>query len=283
VPCRPLGILIMEDEAGVDGKVLAVPTDKVLPIYTHWKTVQDVNQMRLKAITHFFEHYKDLEAGKWVKVLGWEGIDAAKKEVLDGIAYISLAQFGESTGTEVREMLDQFREENAKRLIIDLRDDGGGYLDALKDVLNCFLPADTVFILREYSDGTKEESRTSGGKYQFVDGIVLLVNESTASASEAFTMAMKEKRDDVTIVGTKTYGKGSVQSLIRLSKFGYTGAIRLTTLHYFPPCNEGYDGIGIYPDEKYSVSLSEEAKKYALYELPQELDDQLRAAINSFN
>ena len=86
VPCRPLGILMMEDEAGVDGKVLAVPTDKVLPIYSHWKSVDDVNPMRLKAISHFFEHYKDLEAGKWVKVLGWEGIDAAKKEVVDGIA-----------------------------------------------------------------------------------------------------------------------------------------------------------------------------------------------------
>ena len=86
VPCRPLGILMMEDEAGVDGKVLAVPTDKILPIYSHWKTMEDVNQMRLKAVQHFFEHYKDLEAGKWVKVLGWEGIDAAKKEIMDGIA-----------------------------------------------------------------------------------------------------------------------------------------------------------------------------------------------------
>ena len=86
VPCRALGILKMEDEAGVDGKVLAVPTDKILPIYSHWKKVEDVNQMRLKAISHFFEHYKDLEAGKWVKVLGWEGVDAAHKEILDGIA-----------------------------------------------------------------------------------------------------------------------------------------------------------------------------------------------------
>jgi len=86
VPCRPIGILMMEDGAGVDGKVLAVPTDKVLPIYSHRKKVEDVNPMRLKAITHFFEHYKDLEAGKWVKVLGWEGIDAAKKEVTDGIS-----------------------------------------------------------------------------------------------------------------------------------------------------------------------------------------------------
>ena len=86
IPCRALGILKMEDEAGVDGKVLAVPTDKILPIYSHWKKVDDINPMRLKAISHFFEHYKDLEAGKWVKVLGWEGLDAAKKEIMDGVA-----------------------------------------------------------------------------------------------------------------------------------------------------------------------------------------------------
>ena len=86
VTCRALGILMMEDEAGVDGKVLAVPTDKILPIYSHWKKADDVNVMRLKAITHFFEHYKDLEAGKWVKVLGWEGPEAAHKEIADGMA-----------------------------------------------------------------------------------------------------------------------------------------------------------------------------------------------------
>ncbi|MBV2218280.1 MAG: inorganic diphosphatase [Diaphorobacter sp.] len=85
VPCRALGILKMEDEAGVDGKVLAVPTTKILKMYEPWKTVEDVNPMRLKAISHFFEHYKDLEEGKWVKVLGWEGIDAAHKEILDGV------------------------------------------------------------------------------------------------------------------------------------------------------------------------------------------------------
>ena len=86
VPCRALGILKMEDEAGIDGKVLAVPTTKILKMYENWKTVEDVNPMRLKAISHFFEHYKDLEPGKWVKVLGWDGIDAAHKEIVDGVA-----------------------------------------------------------------------------------------------------------------------------------------------------------------------------------------------------
>jgi inorganic pyrophosphatase len=86
VTCRPLGVLKMDDEAGGDAKLLAVPIDKVLPIYSHWKRVEDINTMRLNAIQHFFEHYKDLEAGKWVKVVGWQGVDAAKKEVSDGLA-----------------------------------------------------------------------------------------------------------------------------------------------------------------------------------------------------
>lgn len=86
VTCRALGILHMEDEAGQDGKVLAVPTNKVLSLYKQWNRPEDLNPMRLKAIEHFFEHYKDLEEGKWVKVLGWGGPEDAHKEILDGIA-----------------------------------------------------------------------------------------------------------------------------------------------------------------------------------------------------
>jgi inorganic pyrophosphatase len=86
VTCRPIGVLQMDDEAGGDAKLLAVPIDKILPIYTHWQKPEDINPMRLKAITHFFEHYKDLEDGKWVKVKGWEGPDAAKAEIVSGIA-----------------------------------------------------------------------------------------------------------------------------------------------------------------------------------------------------
>jgi len=85
VPCRALGILKMQDEAGEDGKVLAVPIDKVLSIYTQWQKPEDLNPMRLKTIAHFFEHYKDLESGKWVKLLGWEGKEAAHQEILGGI------------------------------------------------------------------------------------------------------------------------------------------------------------------------------------------------------
>jgi inorganic pyrophosphatase len=86
VRCRAIGILKMEDEAGQDGKVLAVPVDKILSLYTQWQKPEDLNPLRLKTIAHFFEHYKDLEEGKWVKVLGWEGPESARQEISDGIA-----------------------------------------------------------------------------------------------------------------------------------------------------------------------------------------------------
>ncbi|WMW79525.1 inorganic diphosphatase [Undibacterium cyanobacteriorum] len=86
VRCRPIGILKMNDEAGADAKVLAVPIDKILPIYQHWQKPEDMNELRLKQIQHFFEHYKDLEKGKWVKVEGWGGPDEAREEILNGVA-----------------------------------------------------------------------------------------------------------------------------------------------------------------------------------------------------
>jgi inorganic pyrophosphatase len=85
VPCRAVGMLSMEDEAGGDAKLLAVPTDKICPLYSHWRSIADVPEIRLKQIQHFFEHYKDLEAGKWVKVIGWFGSAEAHAEIMQGV------------------------------------------------------------------------------------------------------------------------------------------------------------------------------------------------------
>jgi inorganic pyrophosphatase len=85
VRCRAIGVLKMTDEAGGDAKILAVPVDKILPIYSHWQKPEDMQDLRLQQIQHFFEHYKDLEKGKWVKVEGWGGPDDAKAEILHGV------------------------------------------------------------------------------------------------------------------------------------------------------------------------------------------------------
>ena len=86
VRCRPIGMLKMTDEAGEDAKLLAVPVPKLIQTYNDVKTYEDVPQILRDQITHFFEHYKDLEKGKWVKVLGWQGIEAAHKEIMEGVA-----------------------------------------------------------------------------------------------------------------------------------------------------------------------------------------------------
>ena len=86
VRCRAIGVLKMTDEAGGDAKILAVPVDKILPIYKHWQKPEDINDLRLQQIQHFFEHYKDLEPGKWVKIEGWFGPDDAKAEIMAGVA-----------------------------------------------------------------------------------------------------------------------------------------------------------------------------------------------------
>lgn len=81
IRCRAIGVLQMDDEAGGDAKLLALPADKLYPPYRHIQSADDLPAEDLSRIQHFFEHYKDLEKGKWVKIKGWEGIEAAHAEI----------------------------------------------------------------------------------------------------------------------------------------------------------------------------------------------------------
>ena len=85
IRCRPVGMLRMSDESGKDMKIIAVPTLKLTPIYQHVKTLSDLEKGLLAAIQHFFQHYKELEAGKWSKVDGFEEAAVAKQEILASI------------------------------------------------------------------------------------------------------------------------------------------------------------------------------------------------------
>ena len=86
INCRPIGVLVMEDEAGGDEKILAVPSSKITKRYERIKSYKDLPEITLEQIRHFFEHYKDLEKEKWVKVLRWGGAEEAHQLILDGIA-----------------------------------------------------------------------------------------------------------------------------------------------------------------------------------------------------
>lgn len=85
ISCRPVGVLKMTDESGDDAKILSVPIDKLCKNYRNVGDFRDLPQDNLDRISHFFEHYKDLDEGKWVRVGGWGGVDEAKKEIMDSV------------------------------------------------------------------------------------------------------------------------------------------------------------------------------------------------------
>ncbi|WKJ89897.1 inorganic diphosphatase [Methylomonas montana] len=85
INCRPVGVLKMIDEAGPDPKLLAVPMPRLTPFYNHVTDYQDMQPDKLAKITHFFQHYKDLEEGKWVSVEGWGGLEEARQEIIDSV------------------------------------------------------------------------------------------------------------------------------------------------------------------------------------------------------
>ena len=85
IKCRPIGVLKMTDESGEDAKILAVPIDKLCKRYLKVTNYRDMPEDLLERIAHFFEHYKDLDEGKWVKLEGWAGVEAAKKEIQHSI------------------------------------------------------------------------------------------------------------------------------------------------------------------------------------------------------
>ncbi|MEN3794029.1 inorganic diphosphatase [Fulvimarina sp. MAC3] len=85
LPCRPIGVLVMEDDAGQDEKVVAVPTSKMTRQYENVKTATDMPEILLKQVEHFFEHYKDLEPGKWVKIHNWGDVAHARKMISEAV------------------------------------------------------------------------------------------------------------------------------------------------------------------------------------------------------
>lgn len=85
IPCKPIGVLLMEDEKGEDEKVLAVPSEKMNSEYSKYNEISDIPEVTLKKVEHFFEHYKDLEKGKWVKVAGYKDSKEAKNKILEAV------------------------------------------------------------------------------------------------------------------------------------------------------------------------------------------------------
>ena len=174
------------------------------------------------------------------------------KMLENDIAYIDINQFGDKTTSELNAVLDELIAQNPKGVIIDLRNDGGGYLQTSIEVASEFIDKG-VILYEQYGDGTRDTYNALGNGRATDLPIVVLVNEGSASASEILAGALQDY-GRAKLVGVQSYGKGSVQQWIPLSNDN--GAARVTVARWLTPKERLIDGVGLTPD--FVVELTED-------------------------
>ena len=190
----------------------------------------------------------------------------------DRIGYIHIQTFHGTCVNETKEAMKALRESGMETLVLDLRDNLGGSLNDALDIADIFLPRNYIVTTLRTRDGKVTEYKTNESGIDI--RMVLLVNEYSASASELVAGALKDY-DAAYLIGTKTYGKGIVQSFYEIPET--KGYLKITTDAYYTPNGVCVQDEGILPDQ--IVTLPEEAKKYSIERIPFELDEQLQAAI----
>jgi len=178
--------------------------------------------------------------------------------LIDGnVGYIRITAFREDTFQLLKEAVAELEQKKVESLILDLRNNPGGFLESSILISDLFLPKGQLIVYTKGRDDKDEKKYYSRGEpfFPLDKKIVILANEGSASASEIVAGALRDNNRAI-IIGTKTFGKGSVQSIIELDK---DYALRLTTAHYYIPRGESIEGKGIAPDVE--VEISKEEKK----------------------
>ena len=171
-------------------------------------------------------------------------IESVKSKVLDNIGYVRLTQFQESTGRDLSKVLKQFKEQKLQSTILDLRNNPGGLLTAAVEVSEQFLPGGKLVVYTKGRESKKDEWMSKGKDQMDDSPMIVLVNEGSASASEIVAGALQDYGRAV-IVGTTSFGKGSVQTILPL---GDGSGLRLTTAKYYTPKGRSIQSTGITPD-----------------------------------
>lgn len=192
-------------------------------------------------------------------------------EMLDKkTGYIQITQFTGVTPQQYKDMFTELKDKGMERLVIDLRDNPGGLLTSVCDILREILP-EGLIVYTEDKYGNREEE-TCDGKHQLDMPLAVLVNENSASASEIFAGAVQDHGVG-TIVGTTTYGKGVVQELRQLSD---GSAVKLTVSNYYTPNGNSINKVGIKPDVEVKLAFELLNKD----EITHEEDNQLQKALD---
>ncbi len=187
----------------------------------------------------------------------------------DGLGYVRITQFNEPTADDLQAALDDLHDQGMRALVLDLRNNPGGLLHSARDVAQKFLPRGEMIVYTQGRDGRKETVLRARGRDRFLDiQIAILVNGGSASASEIVAGALQDHRRAI-LVGEKTFGKGSVQSVIGLED---GSAIRLTTAKYYTPSKRMIHEHGITPTHLIRMSPSDRQKLYTERNRPKNVD-----------
>lgn len=194
-------------------------------------------------------------------------LPSVESQVLeDGIGYIQISEFQKNTAEQFDTHLKGLMQQGVKGIVVDLRDNPGGLLGAVTEILDELLP-EGLIVYTEDKYGKRDEYNSDENGIDIP--MVVLVNENSASASEIFAGAVKD-HGYAKIVGTTTYGKGIVQTILKL---GDKDALKITTAKYFTPNGNYIHGVGIEPD----IEIEYEVPENKVYN--QETDNQLKKAV----
>jgi carboxyl-terminal processing protease len=239
--------------------------DKILKINDEWTkdmTIEDaVDRMRGPKGTpvRLLIHREGWEKPREFKIIrDVIKVQSVKARMLDSqIGYIKITQFQGLTGAEMEKALKKLMDTGMKRLVLDLRNDPGGLLDSSVDVSSMFLPKDKLVVYLQGRNASERKDYLSTGSALYREyPVVVLVNAGSASASEIVAGALQDSKRAV-IVGTQTFGKGSVQTVFPLE--GGTG-LRLTTAKYYTPSGRSIQNVGITPDIEVKLPTVKEPK-----------------------
>ena len=180
-------------------------------------------------------------------------IPSVKWEVKDGIGYMTISTFADDTSSLARQAALDFKSQNVRGVVVDVRGNPGGYLESSVDVASLWLPKNAV-VLTEQRGGKVVETYKADGD-SILEGIptVVLIDESSASASEILAGALQDNKV-ATIIGVTSYGKGSVQNPIQLLS---GGVLKVTIARWFTPDGQNIDKEGIEPDQKVERSFDD--------------------------
>ena len=169
----------------------------------------------------------------------------------NAIAFIRVSRFGDDTEKEFEAAVKQTLDNKAQRLIIDMRNNPGGFLETSIRMASLLLPRGTVVVMEENGAGERKEMKARGGDVLSGIPTAVLINEGSASASEILAGALRDNRDNVTLIGKKSFGKGSVQELVSVSR---DTAAKITVARWLTPAGHQINTVGIAPDIEVDIT-----------------------------